>query len=182
MKSLAERHADRAQRKADNAAESTTGAYGGVSAAMALFGDFVDLTSNLTIAQRDELKEAMKTAYPNDPFGGDPTNGRSIAEGEDGGLALAGIGAVNGAIVPGAKLAEVRAGEGQTGELPASNIDPAEGNASGQAMAAATEGWGAPPPDGADPAPTGSGKGKGKGSSGAPAGNGGAEGSGGAQA
>lgn len=150
MKSLAERHADRAQRKADNAAESQDASNyaGGLGNAANLIMAAQEAFGNLTPDQREELQSSMT--------GGDVGDGfRSIAEeGNDApGLALAGIGTVDTRVTPLRTAFDAVTNASGAGELPAPSFDPAKGNLNGAAVDAAgtpanAGGWGSPPPAG----------------------------------
>lgn len=162
MKSLAERHLDRAARKVENAAESTAG---NISGRMANAANLMEQAqaayAGLSEDERRELQEAYAGVDPVDGF-------KSLAEDDAGNFKYAGIGVVNPLVVPAAEqpapvsLSEVeaRAGNGGGGW---------EGNANGRAVEAAGDtsgpreagttaggGWGAP--SGADGAGEGSGE------------------------
>lgn len=149
MKSLAERHEDRAKRKFENAAESTAG---NISGRVANAGNLMEQAqaayAGLTEAERDELRDAYAGADPVDGF-------KSLAEDDSGNFKYAGIGIVNPLVVPSADAPapvdlselEARAGNGGGGW--------GDGNANGRAIDAAAapasapsapaDGWGAPP-------------------------------------
>lgn len=152
MKSLAERHEDRANRKFENAAESTAGNVSGrVANAANLMEQAQAAFAGLTEGERAELRDAYAGADPVDGF-------RSLAEDDSGNFKYAGIGIVNPLVVPAADAPapvslselEARAGNGGGGW--------GEGNANGRAIdaaaapeggssqpAAPADGWGAPP-------------------------------------
>jgi len=145
MKPLAERHADRAQRKADNMAESQDASNytGGLGDAMNKIADAQTALAGLSPNQREELKSAFEAnlAEGADGF-------RSLAEeGNDApGLSLAGIGTVDTRVTPFAAIDKAGAAM-MTGELPAASFDPANGNLNGLAVEAAgtpasAAGWG----------------------------------------
>jgi hypothetical protein len=163
MKSLAERHEDRANRKFENAAESTAG---NISGRVANAGNLMEQAqtayAGLSEAERAELRDAYAGADPVDGF-------RSLAEDDSGNFKYAGIGIVNPLVVPAADAPapvslselEARAGNGGGGW--------GDGNANGRAVdaaaapeggsgqpAAPADGWGAPP------AGSGTGEGDGK--------------------
>jgi len=144
MKSLADRHADRAQRKADNLAESSAPTTtGNVGNAANLIVQAQEAFGALNEKQRDELKAVM-TGDIGDGF-------RSIAEDDTGALKMAGIGVINPLVTPAGEFNKA-AGEGvqATGELPVASFDPKNGNINGQAVAAAGNGAGEAPETGAD--------------------------------
>lgn len=156
MKSLAERHEDRANRKFENAAESTAGNVSGrVANAANLMEQAQAAFAGLTESERAELRDAYEGVDPVDGF-------RSLAEDDSGNFKYAGIGIVNPLVVPAADAPapvslselEARAGNGGGGW--------GEGNANGRAIdaaaapeggsgqpAAPADGWGAPPAGGA---------------------------------
>lgn len=159
MKSLAERHAERAERKFENAAESTAGNISGrVGNAATLMGQAQAAYASLTEDERAELHDAYAGFDPVDGF-------KSLAEDDNGNFKYAGIGVVNPLIVPAADQPapvslselEARAGNGAGGW--------GDGNANGRAVDAAAggqpatapagDGWGTPP---AGSAPQGDGK------------------------
>ncbi len=138
MKSLAERHLDRAQRKADNAAEFRGGTVPDIGAAVIAGRQFADLIEALPEAERDEVKTALADY--------DPAAARSIAEDENGNT-MAGIGVVNTKVVP--AMAEGGNGGGSTGgwvDIPKTDLgDPNGPNAGGAALVAqGAEGTAAP--------------------------------------
>lgn len=165
MKSLAERHAERAERKFENAAESTAGNISGrVGQAATLMEQAQAAYAGLTNDEKAELHAAYAGADPVDGF-------RSLAEDDAGNFKYAGIGIVNPLMVPPADQPapvslselEARAGNGGGGW--------GDGNANGRAVdaaaapeggsgqpAAPADGWGAPPAGsgqgGADELPT----------------------------
>ncbi len=136
MKSLAERHLDRAQRKADNAAEFRGGTVPDIGAAVIAGRQFADLIEALPEAERAEVKLALADYNPADA--------RSIAEDENGNT-MAGIGVVNTKVVP--AMAEGGNGGGSAGgwtDIPESTLgDPNGPNANGAALDA--QGAGAAP-------------------------------------
>lgn len=91
MKSLAERHTDRAQRKADNASEFTGGATSNLGAAISAAQDAHNLYEGLSSDHKSEFDKIMADF--------EPSNARSIAE-DDNGNTMAGIGVINTDIVP----------------------------------------------------------------------------------
>lgn len=153
MKSLAERHADRAARKLENASDSTAGNISGRMANAAnLMEQAQTAYAGLSEAEKRELQEAYAGADPVDGF-------KSLAEDDAGNFKYAGIGVVNPLVVPAAdqpapvSLSEVEARAGNGGGL--------DGNVNGRAVEAATagaaapasasSGWGTPPaPEGSD--------------------------------
>lgn len=165
MKSLAERHEDRANRKFENAAESTAGNISGrVGQAATLMEQAQAAYAGLTESEREELHAAYAGVDPTDGF-------KSLAEDDNGNFKYAGIGIVNPLMVPPADQPapvslselEARAGNGGGGW--------GDGNANGRAVdaaaapeggsgqpAAPADGWGAPPAGsgqgGADELPT----------------------------
>ena len=140
MKSLVERHADRAQRKADNAAEFTGGTVPDIGAAIVAMTTGLDLLSSLSEDDQAKVKAALSDY--------DPTAARSIAEDENGN-SMAGIGVVNTNVVP--AMAEGGNGGGTTGgwvDAPVSELGQPDGpNANGAALDA--QGAGASAPAGA---------------------------------
>lgn len=94
MKSLAERHEDRAKRKFENAAESTHGDAGGnIANAAYLMEKAQEAFAGLTEEQRAELRAAYE--------GSDMSlDNRSLAEDDSGNFKYAGIGVVNPLVVP----------------------------------------------------------------------------------
>lgn len=156
MKSLAERHEDRAKRKFENAAESTAGNISGrVANAANLMESAQVAYAGLTESEREELRAAYEGVDPVDGF-------KSLAEDDSGNFKYAGIGIVNPLIVPAADapapvdLSELqaRAGNGGGGW--------GDGNANGRAVegaaapasapSAPADGWGASPADDGKPA------------------------------
>lgn len=147
MKPLDERHADRAQRKANNMAESTLVAVGGkadLGRVANMMTEAMDAFRALSEDERAELKGML-----GEDFGADGgANTRSLAEGEDGGLSLAGIGTINHEVVPLETALKASGSEALTGKLPDASFDPANGNINGQAVeaagatAATMQGWG----------------------------------------
>lgn len=133
MKSLAERHADRAQRKADNAEFSTQGDFkGGVGRAANLIHETNAALAALTEDQRNALREEFDK------------NGDGFADALDdiydatGNLKAAGIGVINPLVVP----AEAQDGNGGIaegwGKLPDPSVTADQGNQNGAALAAQT--------------------------------------------
>lgn len=140
MKSLSERHADRASRKAENAAESTAGNVSGRVANAANLMERAQVAfAGLSDDERRELQEAYSGADPVDGF-------KSLAEDDEGNYKYAGIGVVNPLVVPAAEqpapvsLSEVEARAGNGGGW-------GDGNANGRAVEAAASGWGDKPAD-----------------------------------
>ena len=159
MKSLADRHAERAQRKADNMAESTlvnTGTNGNVGRVANMIADTTAALRGLSEAERDELKAAM-----GEGFDADADGYRSIAEDDTGGLSMAGIGVPNPFVTPPAAFMDAAHQGASNGELPAASFDPTQGNLNGQAVDAAgtpaSAGWGTPGGAGAGQAGNGAG-------------------------
>ena len=147
MLSLAERHADRAQRKADNAAFSNQSGDGGaIGVAAFRILEAQDALRRLTPEQLEELKAVM----PNDGF--NDASGVADAEAYDnqGNLKTAGIGVVNPLIAPVAAAMAIEGaqtagkpeggepGNGGWGSIPEPAHTPAEGNQNGAALAAQT--------------------------------------------
>lgn len=136
MKSLAERHADRAQRKADNAVESDlNGSTGGLGNAMTAIDAANAAVRALTPDQRNELREIVGEAIDEGDFAED-------------GFAQAGIGVVNPLMTGAGTFNDLANTAAQNGELPAPSFDPANGNINGQAIEeqagnGAGNGWGA---------------------------------------
>lgn len=130
MKSLAERHKDRAQRKVDNATESTAGdTGGGVGAAVLAAVDAQEKIAGLTDAQKAEVHEILKGH----------SDGFEAAEAP---YDMAGIGVPNAAVMPAGKFNELSASDAQEGKLPEASFDPENGNLNGQAIEQAGNGWG----------------------------------------
>lgn len=162
MKSLAERHEDRAARKFENASESTAGNISGrVGNAATLMEQAQAAYAGLNENERAELRDAYAGFDPADGF-------RSLAEDDNGNFKYAGIGVVNPLIVPAADQPapvslselEARAGNGAggwgDGNVNGRAVDAA---ASGQpATAPAGDGWGAPPSGGGQSGQEGDGK------------------------
>lgn len=149
MKPLAQRHEDRAQRKADNMAESTvndTGTKGNIGRVANLISETQAALSGLSAGERRELQDTYGESLEATAEGF-----RSIAEeGNDAdGLALAGIGTFNAAVVPMQTGLDRSGTPALNGELPPPSFDPAKGNLNGQAVDAAgataetQRGWGA---------------------------------------
>ncbi len=151
MKSLAERHIDRAQRKADNAAFSTQNvAADGVGLAAIRIAEAQAAFAVLTPEQRDELKAVMPQSGYEDSVAEADAN----AYDAQGNLRSAGIGVVNPLVAPvsaamaadGFSVADkpegAYSGNGGWGEPPAPTVDPTEGNAAGVALDAQTGGQG----------------------------------------
>lgn len=129
MKTLAERQADRAQRRADNAAESTNVTVSKVGVAMAALATANDAMRSLSDEERDEVQAKMEEM--------------NFGEAEaDEYVDMAGIGVVNPNVLGAATRKKLEATEIQKGNLPEAKIDPSKGNANGQAIAEATNGWG----------------------------------------
>lgn len=131
MKSLDARHAERAQRKADNAVESevngTTGNIGhAVTAALAAH----DAMKALTPEQMPEFQEIMEQHTADLKESGHET------------FEMAGIGVANPLTTSGRQFLETADSKAQTGKLPEPSFDPANGNIAGQAIEAASKGWG----------------------------------------
>lgn len=138
MKSLAERHADRAQRKADNAVESDlNGSTGGLGLALVAIDAANDAIRSLTPEQREELHAIA---------------GEAMAEAADSGFEpdgfeMAGIGVVNPLVTATGQYNDLANTAAQNGELPAPSFDPENGNISGQSIESQTgngggNGWG----------------------------------------
>jgi hypothetical protein len=99
MKSLAERHIERAQRKADNAAESPDlGIGGNVGAASIAIATAQEAFAGLTDEQKGELVEAMGSDA--DGFASNLPDAYGGAFDSNGNLRTAGIGVVNPLIAP----------------------------------------------------------------------------------
>lgn len=130
MKTLAERHADRIERKAANSADNMGGKIAGsVATAEAAFVEAANARARLSAEEQAELDEALRERAENGGFGG----ARSLAEAPDGsGETMAGVGVVNTRVVPASVIAD-EAGNG--GGVSGDNWT-AEGNA----------GWGDTPP------------------------------------
>ncbi len=148
MYPLAKRFEARAQRKADNMAESTEVTGGtGIGTAMNAVAAATAAIKSLTPEARERFENAMRDSGG---FDTDDDGFRSIAEDENGRLALAGIGTVDQTIVPtDAYNAAAGAPAQATGELPKPSFDPAANNANGAAIDEATKiaksvggGWG----------------------------------------
>lgn len=162
MKSLADRHEDRARRIAANASERSGNPSNSVATVEGLMRQATAAAARLSPEEQDELRESLRGAE--DEFGG----ARSLAEAPDGsGQTMAGIGVVNTKVVPaGVHAAESgngggtddwngtgNAGWGETAPATVAPItpDPApEGNLNGAALeaqtgAAAGEGEGTKP-------------------------------------
>ncbi len=98
MKSLAERHIARAQRKADNKAESTNSGYGGnVGSAAVAIVTVQDAFAALSDEQREELKA---TFGESDGFMSVKADAYGDAFDGEGSLRNAGIGVVNPLVAP----------------------------------------------------------------------------------
>ena len=133
MKSLAERHAARAQRKVDNAVESSLAPGGGIGHAATAIASANAAVAALSDEQREELKAVIES----DGF-------NSVVNDIDP-AAMAGIGVVNPLVTPAGTAAELAATDAQQGKLPEASFDPAQGNINGQAVEAASgagNGWG----------------------------------------
>lgn len=128
MKSLAERHADRAQRKADNASERTGFTTNTAAEAIILAQNVADIVSGLDEVALAEFKTAMQDY--------DPTSSRSISEDEDGN-SMAGIGVVNTKVVPAAAEGGNGGGTGGWVQQP-EPTDFGGGNINGAALEAQT--------------------------------------------
>lgn len=153
MRTLAERHEDRAQRKADNAVESAdynNAVGGGVGHVANLMAEAETALGALTDTQKDELKALMSEtrdgfANPSDAYG-DAFDG-------SGNLRTAGVGVVNPLIAPASARQAV---EGESGTAGAggsggwgedARTDLPEGtNPNGAAVENATGGTDNPPP------------------------------------
>jgi hypothetical protein len=106
MKSLAERHTDRAQRLVDNATELTGTTSGSVASAEAAFRAAHEARARLTPEEQARLDEALDGVE-------DDFDNRSLAEAPDGsGRTMAGVGVINTEVVPAAVLAKAPAGNG----------------------------------------------------------------------
>lgn len=143
MKSLEDRHIDRAQRKVDNATESTAGnVSGGVGHAVNLMRELGEAVLALTPAQREEVEVAGRGVR--DEFE------RRMNEGETDYLGkYAGIGVVNPLIVPATEVpAPVNPADftSQAGNG-AGNLNGIAVEAAGTPEGAAAAGWGASPAD-----------------------------------
>lgn len=131
MKSLAERHAERAQRKVDNAVESEvngkTGNIGhAVTAALAAHDAFAVLSDE----QKAEVAPIMQQHMADLEKSGQPT------------FEMAGIGVVNPLTTSGREYLDAASAPGQSGEMPEPSFDPAQGNINGQALEQAGNGSG----------------------------------------
>jgi hypothetical protein len=137
MQTLSARHADRAQRKADNEAYSVVGESGGnFGLAMVRLAEAQTAIGNLSGEQRDELA-AMMQKNGIDGFV-DETN----LYDSNGNLKHAGVGVVNPLIVPPAAQTGDNIGGGVAdngwGDLPTPNTGPEQGSADGVALEAQT--------------------------------------------
>lgn len=155
MKSLAERHEDRANRKFENAAESTAG---NISGRVAHAGNLMEQAQAAYSALTEDEREELRNAYA----GADPVDGfRSLAEDDSGNFKYAGIGVVNPLVVPAADQPapvslselEARAGNGGggwgDGNANGRAVDAAAASGgTGEAPAPAADGWGTPPAGG----------------------------------
>lgn len=149
MKSLAERHEDRAQRLADNRAESglvNTGSNGNLGRVANMIAETTSALRGLSESERAELENTMRdVSIGSDGF-------QSAAMDDDGNLALAGIGAVNTGLVPPDRARELGNTAAANGQLPEPSFDPAKGNLNGAAIEAAGSpaggGWGTSSGDG----------------------------------
>lgn len=140
MKSLADRHEDRARRIAANASERAGNPSNSVATVEGLMREATAAAARLSPEEQDELRESLRGAE--DEFGG----ARSLAEAPDGsGQTMAGIGVVNTKVVPASVLAAEAGNGGGTADW-----GSGEGNAGWGGTAPATV---APVP--ADPAPEG---------------------------
>lgn len=154
MQSLAQRHEDRAARKAMNRTER--GYFPGISiGAVALaYRDFYSLAHRLTDEEQEQLKPLVEGI--NAEFAG---GYRSLAEAPDGsGDTMAGIGVVNTAVVPSAVIARSDDGKGASvnndpawGDTAPATVEPLpaapaiDGNINGAALndqLGASGGWG----------------------------------------
>lgn len=110
MRSLAERHEDRAARKAANRAETVDGSANSVATVETMFRDAIAAQARLSDDEKRELDESLRAASEAGELG---LSTRSLAEAPDGsGDTMAGIGVVNTNVVPGATLASAEAGNG----------------------------------------------------------------------
>ena len=137
MKSLAERHAERAERKLENASDSTAG---NISGRMANAANLMEQAQAAYAGLTDDEKRELQEAYA----GHDPVDGfKSLAEDDAGNFKYAGIGVVNPLVVPSAdqpapvNLSEVEARAGNGGGW-------GDGNVNGRAVEAATAAASAP--------------------------------------
>jgi hypothetical protein len=142
MKSLAERHADRAQRKVDNAVFSIQPSGGDIGMAAFRISEAQAAIAALTPEQRDELKELM----PEDGFSDASAEADASAYDAAGNLKTAGIGVVNPLVAPvaaamaveGAQSADTplggQTGNGGWGTPPEPSLTPADGNQNGAAV------------------------------------------------
>jgi len=143
MKSLAERHAERAQRKADNAAFSNNGeSKGNLGLAMVRMNEAQEAFANLTDEEREELKASFDGFESSD----DATNLYDAT----GSLKSAGVGVVNPLIVPAAAMIGTDAADAGVaadgwGTLPEPNATPEQGNQNGAALEAQTSAESASP-------------------------------------
>ena len=132
MKSLADRHAERAQRKADNLAEASRDGYtkaaGDLGAAMAAVANARDAMAGLS----DENRKLVSEAFAEDIA----SDSRSLADDENGEIAQAGIGVVNTDYVPIERAAEAGVNADLGWSLPNPSFDPKAGNINGAAVEA----------------------------------------------
>lgn len=129
MKSLEERQRERAQRKADNLADSNNASNGGVGAAMAAVANANEALRGLTEEQRDEVRERMAEGIDDFNAGDDYAD-------------MSGIGVINPNVLNAEARERLAASDVQQGNMPDASFDPEKGNLNGQAIEKATNGWG----------------------------------------
>lgn len=122
MKSLAERHADRAARIVANGSETGGGTAGSVGTAATHFRTFIESRARLTYDERAELDKQLANIES------ETLGSLSLAEAPDGsGRTMAGIGVINTKVVP-AGVDAPEAGNG--GGTDANHVDGWGANAS----------------------------------------------------
>ena len=128
MKSLADRHAERAQRKADNLAEASRDGLpnNDLGAARNAIASARDAMAGLSDEQRKLVTDEFNEDLASDS--------RSLAEDENGNIAQAGIGVVNLDYVPADRAAEAGANADLGWNLPNPSFDPKDGNLNGAAV------------------------------------------------
>ena len=132
MKSLADRHAERAQRKADNLAEASRDGLnkvaGDVGAALSAVAVARDAMAGLSDENRKLVADAFAEELASDS--------RSLADDENGEIAQAGIGVVNTDYVPIERAQEAGVNADLGWSLPNPSFDPKAGNLNGAAVEA----------------------------------------------
>jgi hypothetical protein len=132
MKSLADRHAERAQRKADNLAEASRDGLnkvaGDVGAALSAVAVARDAMAGLSDENRKLVADAFAEELSSDS--------RSLADDENGEIAQAGIGVVNTDYVPIERAQEAGVNADLGWSLPNPSFDPKAGNLNGAAVEA----------------------------------------------